>query len=187
MIRVSILVILYFVKASEPSINGHTNVQNSLAPKRPNGLSIIDYQVGSSRVHQMKHEKSKSSKEKSNSTQIHFKVAKNIRGKIIQCKDDQQCQISLNGAGECIRGRCIVQHCHLDKHCPDNHKCHDQFCIILGKCRMDDDCGPGFDCEDGFCMPAETDGECKEDKDCPYEVFFHLSILKHLLWILLAP
>ena len=194
--QIFILVIHYLVEASEPSLNGLTNVQNSLATE-PNVLSIIEYnsnmmisrqkrQVGSSRV-QIKHEKSKSSKDKSNSTQIRFKVARNSRGKKIQCEDDQQCQLSLDGVGECIRGRCIVQFCRLDKHCPDNHKCHDQFCIILGKCRMDDDCGPGFDCEDGFCMPAETDGECKEDKDCPYEVFFHLSILKYLLCILLLP
>ena len=133
-------------------------------------------QVGSSRVQlksklQRGHKKSKSSKDKPDGTQLRFKLAKDRGGKIIQCDDDQQCQQSLDGAGECIKGRCIMQFCHLDKHCPDNHKCHEQFCIILGKCRMDEDCGPGFDCEDGFCMPAEPDGECQDHKDCPNEVF----------------
>ena len=192
--QIFILVILYFVEALQPSlVNGLNYAQNSLS-KRPNALSIINHnsnmisrqkrQVGSTRVQIIKsklqrgHKKSKSSKDKPDGTQLRFKLAKDSGGKIIQCNDDQQCQQSLDGAGECIKGRCIMQFCHLDKHCPDNHKCHEQFCIILGKCRMDEDCGPGFDCEDGFCMPDEPDGECQEDKDCSNEVFFfHLTII----------
>ena len=188
--HIFILVILYFVEAFIPSVNGlndYIDVQNSLAERSANVLRIEDYnsnmkmrlkrQAGSSGIQiksklQSRHKNSKLSNEKPDGSKARFRVAKNSRGKRIKCEDDQQCQLSLDGVGECIRGRCIVQHCRLDKHCPDNHLCHDQFCIILGKCRLDEDCGPGFDCEDGFCMPAEPDGECQEDKDCPNEVLF---------------
>ena len=112
---------------------------------------------------------------KGNIPKSRFRVAKNKRGTEIQCKDDHQCQEILDGAGECIKGRCIVQFCEVDEHCPDDrHKCHEQVCIVLEKCRTDEDCGPGFVCEDGYCMPEE-EGECKEDEDCPNEVYIFSS------------
>ena len=100
-----ILVILYFVEAFEPSVD----VQNSLAERSANILRIEDYnsnmkirlkrQAGSVGVHiksklQRRCEKSKLSNEKTDGSKICFKVAKNSRGKIIKCENDQQSQLS---------------------------------------------------------------------------------------------
>ena len=100
------------------------------------------------------------------------------KGKNIQCESHQQCTDILKRVAECKIGRCIVPSCKIDEHCPPDHKCLDQICIILEKCSKHNDCGPGFDCVDGFCTTEEWGtGECTEDEDCPDEVYFFFKFL----------
>ena len=162
-------VILYLVEAFVPPLDGdndYINVQNSLDDKG----------TGNALKTRQKRQATSNHTTLPSDPKSRFRVAKNKRGTEIQCKDDHQCQEILDGAGECIKGRCIVQFCEVDDHCPDDrHKCHEQVCIVLEKCRADEDCGPGFVCEDEYCMPDEPEGECKEDEDCPNEVSIFCS------------
>lgn len=100
-----------------------------------------------------------------------------LKGKCVQCKDDNGCpkgqSCSAEGSCEPIAGFCESKTdcpqgevcednrcspgCEVSSDCPSGQKCQNQECVAADRCESDADCVTGQQCVENRCVTQATD------------------------------